>query len=223
MYEGFSGQARRAVELAHEQAQHWNHRYLGTEHLLLGVLREEAGGAGRVLGACGVDPEGVAREAKRHLQLESAGEGPGQLDWDKLPLTPSAKRVFRAAREASAELHHPCVGPEHLLAGMVRESECVAAEILQSLGLEPGALQRVLAELPAPDNRDWMLRPEPPAGAPAPGDPSARQLEALVAEEVLPPLDPLPKRNRRRKAPSHHVQTSPGRPLRGRRPGEVCT
>jgi hypothetical protein len=204
LYAGFTGQARTAVQLAHREAQRLNQEYVGTEHLLLGVLREPGEGAARLLRACGTDPDTVYREVEPHLPR-------GNLlpSGDKLPLTPSARRVFDHARQEALVLRHDCVGPEHLLLGLFREPEGSASHLLAPLGLSPEALRAELAKLPAPENRDWMLRPEPTPGAlPAPADPSPAELGAVVTEEVLPGVAPAEDRGRmawRRAEPSSRL------------------
>jgi hypothetical protein len=123
-----------------------------------------------------------------------------------MPLTPAATRALDYAREEATSLSHPCVGPQHLLLGVFREADSMAAHILSNLGLTLQALRQELAKLPAPENRDWMLQPQPAPGQASPGDPSARDLESIVTVEVLPPpiLEERPSipRKRRRKRPA---------------------
>jgi hypothetical protein len=201
LFAGFSGQARQAVQLAYREAHRLGHDYLGTEHLLLGVLREGAGGVVRLLAACGTDAEKAYREVNASLT-----PGSGDVAWDRLPLTPGTRRALHHAREEAAALHHPCVGPEHLLAGALREPDTTAAQLLLGLGVTLERMRPELARLPAPDNRDWLLRPEPAPGTSAPADPSPGALAAVVTEEVLPGAPPpAPTRPAPRPA-----QTSPG-------------
>jgi hypothetical protein len=198
MYEGFSGQARKAVQVAHQEAERLRHDYLGTEHLVLGVLREGSEGVVRLLAAVGTDPEKAYREVEAQL---SPGEG--GVSWDRLPLTPGAKRALNHAREEAANLHHLCVGPEHLLLGALGEPDSSAAQLLLPLGLGRDGLRNEMAKLPEPENRDWMLRPPPTAGLAALGDPSVRDLQTVVTEEVLPRR--TGKRFRRRRKGSRRV------------------
>src|SRR5262245_28474742 len=99
MYERFSGQARRAVYLAYEEAQRLKHEYVGTEHLLVGILSEGSEGVGKLLSACGLDPREIHR--KVGYLIPAGLELP---DWNKLPLTPSAKRTLDYAREEATGL-----------------------------------------------------------------------------------------------------------------------
>src|SRR5262249_7972602 len=144
LYAGFTGQARRAVHLAHREAERLHHDYLGTEHLLLGALQEGSGGLVQLLAACGPDPRAGDREV---------APGSGQSRWDQLPLTPSARRTFNCAREEASNLHHRCVGPEHLLLAVLREPDCQAVELLAPLGLTPAGLREAARSLPEPENR----------------------------------------------------------------------
>jgi hypothetical protein len=181
MYEGFSGQARKAVQLAHDEARRLGQEYVGTEHLLLGLLREPSQGAGRLLSACGVDPARLAREAEAMAQ-----RGPALVDGDKLPLTPRAVKALEYAREEAAGLKHPSIGPEHLVLGLLRETEGIAGQLLVAARLVVGQLREALANMPPPDNRDWMLRTEHVPSLSGAADPSPRDLDALVTDEVLP-------------------------------------
>jgi hypothetical protein len=180
MYERFTGQARQAMQLARREAQRFQHDYLGTEHVLLGVLREGSGVAG-LLGLFHLDPDKLYRDLA--TALPSGSDPP---DWEQLPLTPRAKRVLEYADEEARGLGHEYVGPEHLLLGLLREEDSEAARFLQDRGLNSRDLARELAKLPAPENRDLMLQAQPRSGPPVPPDPSVRDLEAIVSEAVLP-------------------------------------
>jgi hypothetical protein len=148
---------------------------------LLGLLREGSTGVARLLAAHGLDVETAYREADTHLP-----RGKGGADWEKLPLTPAVKRVMASAREAAAALGHPCVAPEHLFCGLFQERDGEAALVLAPFGLNAQGLREELRRGPAPDNRDWMLRPEPTSGVAALADPSVQDLEAVLTREVLP-------------------------------------
>ncbi|HEY7428126.1 MAG TPA: Clp protease N-terminal domain-containing protein [Gemmataceae bacterium] len=187
MYEGFSGQARKAIQLAHREAARLGHDYLGTEHLLLGIAREGSSGVVKLFAAYNTDPEKIYR----HIET-SLSRGAGLVSWDKLPFTPGALRALEHARQAASELNHSCVGVEHLLLGAVWEPDSSAAQLLLPLGFTPQLLQKELADLPEPENRDWMLRPKPTVGQPALRDPSAGDLESVVSAAPLPPTDAPP-------------------------------
>ena len=184
MYEGFSGQARKVIQLARREAARLGHDYLGSEHLLLGIAREGSPGVVQLLAAFGIDPEKVYRDVEAAIQ-----RGVGAANWDKLPFTPGVLRALEHARAAAQGLNHTCVSAEHLLLGAVRESDSCAAQLLLSYGVTPELLLKELACFPEPENRDWMLRPEPTVGLPAARDPSIRDLEAVVSPEPLPSVD----------------------------------
>lgn len=193
MYEGFSGQARKAIHLAHQEAERLRHDYLGTEHLLLGVIGEGSDGVGRLLAACGVGPAAAFRQVERELT-----PGSGDVAWDKLPLTPAAKRVLQHARAEAERLGHSSVGPEHLLLGVLEEPDSSAAQSLAPLGLTADRLRQELARMPAPENRDWMLRAEVGPGLSRNADPAAADLDAVLTVEPVPD-EAAPRRPRKRR------------------------
>jgi hypothetical protein len=204
MYEGLSGQARAALHLAHQEAQRLGHDYVGTEHLLLGVLREGSEGVAQLLTAVGRDARSVCREVEANVP-----SGPGGARWDKLPLTPAAKRALDHAREEAASLGHPCVGPEHLLLGVLREPEGSAAQLAQPLGITLQVLRPGLVSLPAPENRDWMLQPPAAPGVPLLAGPSVRDLEAVVTAQVLPAERVPTERERTAREPAPRPRVRP--------------
>src|SRR5947209_20584197 len=99
MFEGFSGQARKAIALAHRDARRLNHDYVGTEHVLLGVFRERSEGVAALLRGAGLDVEQAYREVESHLP-----RGTDAVSGDKLPLTPGAKRALQHARQEALNL-----------------------------------------------------------------------------------------------------------------------
>jgi dihydroneopterin aldolase len=144
-FERFTERARRVVVLAQEEARSFNHNYVGTEHLLLGLLREKDGVAGRALNSVGVRL-GAVRERVEGI----VGYGEGELG-SQTPFTPRSKKIFELALRESMQLGHDYIGTEHLLLGLVRESEGVAARVLNDLGVDPDGLRaEVLAMLGGP-------------------------------------------------------------------------
>src|SRR5262249_20861939 len=152
------------------------------EHLLLGVFREGSEGVAALLRGAGLDVEQAYREVESHLPRRTDG-----AFWVKLPLTPGAKRALQYALHEALTLHHRRGGPGHPLAGALQDPDSTAAQILVPLGLAADRLRDELAKLPEPENRDWMLRSQPVPGTPILADPSPRDLQAVVTEEVLPP------------------------------------
>jgi ATP-dependent Clp protease ATP-binding subunit ClpC len=143
MFERFTDQARRVVVLAQEEARRLNHSQIGTEHLLLGLLREPASVATEVLVSLGVSVEEVRVGVE-----ESIGRGQTAPRGDML-FTPRAKRALELSLREAEQLGHHDVGTEHLLLGLLREGEGVAAQVLVGLGADHGRVrERVLALVP---------------------------------------------------------------------------
>ncbi len=128
-FDRFTKRARRVLTLAQEEAQRLNHNYIGTEHLLLGLVREENGVAVRVLRDLGVDPKQIRERVER-----TVGRGQRAM-YGKLSLTPRTKRVIELAVDEARRLGHHYIGTEHLLLGLVRAGEGVAVDVLRSLGV----------------------------------------------------------------------------------------
>lgn len=137
-FEKFSERARKVLTLAQEEAQRFNHNYIGTEHILLGLVREGDGVAARVLANLGVELSKVRAAVEFII---GRGERPGS---GEIGLTPRAKRVIELALDEARRLNHSYIGTEHLLLGLLREGEGVAAGVLESLGVN---LERVRAEV----------------------------------------------------------------------------
>jgi ATP-dependent Clp protease ATP-binding subunit ClpC len=131
MYERFTDRARKVMQFANQEAQRYQHMYIGTEHILLGLIAEGSGVAANVLRNLDIDLRKVRTEVNKIVQ---AGGQPGKSD--KLPQTPRAKKVIEYAIEESRSLDHNYVGTEHLLLGLLREEEAVAAQVLMNLGLD---------------------------------------------------------------------------------------
>ena len=128
-FEKFSERARRVLTLAQEEAQHFNHNYIGTEHILLGLVREEEGVAAKVLSNVGVSL-GKVRSAVEFAM--GRGEKPGASE---IGLTPRAKRVIELAIDEARQLGHNYIGTEHLLLGLLREGGGIAVGVLDSLNV----------------------------------------------------------------------------------------
>ena len=128
-FDRFTKRARRVLTLAQEEAQRLNHNYIGTEHLLLGLVREENGVAVRVLRDLGVDPRQIRERVER-----TVGRGQRAM-YGKLSLTPRTKRVIELAVDEARRLGHHYIGTEHLLLGLVRAGEGVAVDVLKGLGV----------------------------------------------------------------------------------------
>lgn len=170
MIELFTERARKVLQLANQEAQRFNHKYVGTEHLLLGLIKEGTGVAANVLKNLGVDLRGILQEIEKLVV-----PGPHVAAAAELPKTPRAKQVLQYAREQSHLLGHNYVGTEHLLLGLLRETEGVASQVLLNLGLKlEGVRAQVLAFLgqsPEVDPSAWADQQAPlPTLAPREAD-----------------------------------------------------
>src|SRR5476649_232623 len=131
MYERFTDLARKVMQLANQEAQRFNHEYIGTEHILLGLVKEGTGVAANVLKNLDIDLRKIRLEVEKIVQA-----GPEMVTMGKLPQTPRAKKVIEYSIEEARQLNHNYVGTEHLLLGLLREQEGVAAQVLMNLGLK---------------------------------------------------------------------------------------
>jgi ATP-dependent Clp protease ATP-binding subunit ClpC len=139
MYERFSDRARKVMQLANEQAKRLRREYIGTEHILLGLVEEGFCVAVNLLKIFEIDVPSIRVEVEKILL-----PGSSVVTVRNLPQTPRAKKVIKLAMEEARSLHHNYVGTEHLLLGLIREEEGVAAQVLIKLGL---TLDDVRAEL----------------------------------------------------------------------------
>jgi ATP-dependent Clp protease ATP-binding subunit ClpC len=187
MFERFTERARQVVVLAQEEARDLKHNYIGTEHLLLGLLREGDGVAARVLNGLDVSLDDVRGEIMR-IVGEGEHEAQGQI-----PFTPRAKKVLELALREALSLGHNYIGTEHILLGLVRESEGVAARILNDLDADADRIrQEVMRVLAGPSRRGQKQ------GAPAAGgttkksskvlDQFGRNLTRYAEEDKLDPV-----------------------------------
>lgn len=131
MFERFTDRARKVMALANQEAQRFNHEYIGTEHILLGLVKEGSGVGANVLKNMDVDLRKVRLEVEKLVK-----SGPDMVTMGKLPQTPRAKKVIEYAIEEARNLNHNYVGTEHLLLGLLREHDGVAAQVLMNLSLK---------------------------------------------------------------------------------------
>src|SRR5205807_1530390 len=130
MYERFTDRARKVMQLANQEAQRLNHEYIGTEHILLGIIDEGGGVAVHVLQNLDVDLRKLRSELEKIVP-----SGPERVTKSGWPQTPRAKKVIEYAIEEARALLHNHVGTEHLLLGLLREHEGVAGQVLRNLGI----------------------------------------------------------------------------------------
>src|ERR671933_781121 len=141
MFERFTERARKVVVLAQEEARHFNHNYIGTEHLLLGLLREDEGVAARALSSLNVTLDEVREQVESIVGYGEEGTGA------QAPFTPRSKKVLELALREALQLGHNYIGTEHILLGLVRESEGVAARVLSNLGVDPDKVRREVVRM----------------------------------------------------------------------------
>jgi ATP-dependent Clp protease ATP-binding subunit ClpC len=141
MFERFTDRARRVVVLAQEEARMLNHNYIGTEHILLGLIHEGEGVAAKALESLGISLEAVRQQVEDIIgQGQSAPTG-------HIPFTPRAKRVLELSLREALQLGHNYIGTEHILLGLIREGEGVAAQVLQKLGADLNRVRQQVIQL----------------------------------------------------------------------------
>ena len=186
--ERFTQRARRVLSLAHQEAERMRHNYIGTEHLLMGLIREEGGVAGRVLRELGL-------EAGRVQEIVERLTGTGTYRGGKLELSPGTQQVLEHAVEEARRMGHHYIGTEHILLGLVRHGEGVALDVLSKLGVTPDQIRRqtrrVLQESSA-SRRSSMERKPTKQEKQRPKTPMVDQLAVdltgLAEEEKLDPV-----------------------------------
>jgi ATP-dependent Clp protease ATP-binding subunit ClpC len=141
MFERFTDRARRVVVLAQEEARMLNHNYIGTEHILLGLVHEGDGVAAKAMAAMEISLEKVRQQVE-----EIIGRG-AQAPSGHIPFTPRAKRVLELSLRESLQLGHNYIGTEHILLGLIREGEGVAAQVLVRLGADLNRVRQQVIQL----------------------------------------------------------------------------
>ena len=141
MFERFTDRARRVVVLAQEEARMLNHNYIGTEHILLGLIREGEGVAAKALESLGISQEAVRQQVE-----EIIGQGQ-QAPSGHIPFTPRAKKVLELSLREALQLGHNYIGTEHILLGLIREGEGVAAQVLVKLGADLSRVRQQVIQL----------------------------------------------------------------------------
>jgi Clp amino terminal domain, pathogenicity island component/UvrB/uvrC motif len=158
MFERFTDRARRVVVLAQEEARMLNHDYIGTEHILLGLIHEGDGVAAKALQTLGISLEAVRQQVE-----EIIGQGQ-QAPSGHIPFTPRAKRVLELSLREALQLGHNYIGTEHILLGLIREGEGVAAQVLMKLGADLNRVRQQVIEL----LHGYQAKEEPEAEPAAP-------------------------------------------------------
>ncbi len=179
MWEPFTERARRSIVLAQEEAQRLGNNYIGTEHILLGIISEGESLAAKVLESLGVNLAKVRQEVEAIV-----GRG-GQTVQQEMVFTPRAKRVIELAFEEARQLNHNYIGTEHLLLGLIREGEGVAARVLTNLGVDPAKVRVQTTSLLGAEGQP----PAPKGKSKTPTlDAYGRDLTQLARENKLDPV-----------------------------------
>src|SRR4051794_5842708 len=186
MFERFTDRARKVMALANQEAQRFNHEYIGTEHILLGLVKEGSGVGANVLKNLDVDLKKVRLEVEKLVK-----SGPDMVAMGKLPQTPRAKKVIEYAIEEARNLNHNYVGTEHLLLGLLREQDGVAAQVLMNLGLKLEEVREEVLNLlgAVPENEEKAPGKEGSSRSKTPAlDSFGRDLTELAREGGLDPV-----------------------------------
>jgi ATP-dependent Clp protease ATP-binding subunit ClpC len=186
MFERFTDRARRVVVLAQEEARMLNHNYIGTEHILLGLIHEGEGVAAKALESLGISLEAVRSQVE-----EIIGQGQ-QAPSGHIPFTPRAKKVLELSLREALQLGHNYIGTEHILLGLIREGEGVAAQVLVKLGADLNRVrQQVIQLLSGYQGKETATAGGPAEGAPSTSlvlDQFGRNLTQQAREGKLDPV-----------------------------------
>ena len=158
MFERFTERARHVVVFAQDEARALNHNYIGTEHILLGLLRQDEGLAARTLKSLGVTLEGARGQVAQIVGFGDEGVS-GQI-----PFTPRAKKVLELSSKEALALGHNYIGTEHMLLGLARVNDGVAARILLDFGADADAIRATVLDLLSGYEVSQEISPAPPPG-----------------------------------------------------------
>jgi len=192
MFERFTDRARNVVVLAQEEARMLNHNYIGTEHILLGLIHDSQALAARALGSAGVTLEPARRQVE-----EIVGRGKEPPASGHIPFTPRAKKVLELSLREALQLGHNYIGTEHILLGLIREGEGVAAKVIVNLGANLKDVRHQVIQLqadnPAPEEAP-RTRPRAATQRPAGAAESGQALQLQKLEEILDRLGSISDR-----------------------------
>jgi ATP-dependent Clp protease ATP-binding subunit ClpC len=178
VFERFTDRARRVVVFAQEEARMLNHNYIGTEHILLGLIHEGEGVAAKALASLNISLEAVRQQVE-----EVIGQGQAEPT-GHIPFTPRAKKVLELSLREALQLGHNYIGTEHILLGLIREGEGVAAEVLQKLGADLNRVRQTVIQLLSGYTAGTEVRKG--------GKAEMEELTSQVARTSEPPGDDAP-------------------------------
>ncbi len=183
MFSRFTERARKVIILAKEEAKRFNHDYIGTEHILLGLIKEGEGVAAAVLQNLGLSLETIRLEVEKLVQ-----PGPPTVVSGDIPFTPKAKKVIELATDEARNLGHNYIGTEHLLLGLIREGEGVANQVLTNLGLDLNKVRQEVMSLLGSATPGFGQPSAPPKTKTPALDAFGRDLTALARDGKLDPV-----------------------------------
>ncbi len=197
MFDRFTDRARKVMGLARQEAQRLNHEYIGTEHILLGLVQEGSGVAANVLKNLDIDLKKIRQEVEKIVK-----SGPNMVTMGQLPFTPRAKKVLELALEEASNLGHNYIGTEHILLGLIKEQDGKAAKVLQNLAVKLETVREEVLDFPGAEPPSQENQGEKESGTPAGGatpgpnsksktpalDSFGRDLTELAREGKLDPV-----------------------------------
>ncbi|MDP2942664.1 MAG: ATP-dependent Clp protease ATP-binding subunit [Candidatus Omnitrophota bacterium] len=183
MFSRFTERARKVIILAKEEAKRFNHDYIGTEHILLGLIKEGEGVAAAVLQNLGLGLESIRLEVEKLVQ-----PGPPTVVSGDIPFTPKAKKVIELGTDEARNLGHNYIGTEHLLLGLIREGEGVASQVLTNLGLDLNKVRQEVMSLLGAATPGYSQAASPAKSKTPSLDAFGRELTTLAREGKLDPV-----------------------------------
>ncbi|MDD4202521.1 MAG: ATP-dependent Clp protease ATP-binding subunit [Candidatus Omnitrophica bacterium] len=188
MFNRFTERARKVILLAKEEAKQFRHDYIGTEHILLGLIREGEGVAAAVLASMGLTSETIRHEIERFVQ-----KGPDKPITGDIPFTPRAKKVIELAMDEAHNLGHNYIGTEHLLLGLIREGEGIAAQVLLNMEMDldkvrMGIMSLLGSSIPGYETETGEEQPQQKKSKTAALEAYGRNLTKLAKEGSLDPV-----------------------------------
>ena len=206
MFERFTDRARRVVVLAQEEARMLNHNYIGTEHILLGLIHEGEGVAAKALESLGIALEGVRQQVE-----EIIGQGQ-QAPSGHIPFTPRAKKVLELSLREALQLGHNYIGTEHILLGLIREGEGVAAQVLVKLGADLNRVRQQVLQLLSGYQGKEPTEGTPGAAARAPRRRRSCSTSSVATSPSRPGRASWTRSSAGRRRSSGSCRSSPGGP-----------
>ena len=188
LYDRFTDRARKVMAYARQEAQRFNHDYIGTEHILLGLIKEGSGVAANVLRNLDVDIKKIRLEVEKMVQSSPDVQTKGQP-----PFTPRAKKVIEFSLEEARALGHNYIGTEHILLGLLRENEGVAAHVLMNLGVKLEDVREEVLGLLGADAQAQSGREAEAPGEPAAADARSKTKSKTPALDSVRPRPDLPR------------------------------